>query len=315
MVLSGLFFAVLWAQPSAPPAAACTEPPADLATWLPDGASSAIGLDVDAFAKTAIGRALLPALRADLQLAEALEIIDDCGLRLERTYALALARDPGDGRAVIVQGRGLGEDETLACLADELRARADGQAPWTRSASTCGDVLEFGDGSRAWIVNPFTLVWARGDTFIAQTDALIAGARAPALPPSLATELARVDRSEQLWLAAALSSEDRRALPEAWSREATSVTLSANFDDGLLARMSFGAADIASLATLRELVIAGLIGLAERLDSYGIEHELRERARVGIVDGFVGAELSLDAGEIDDIRERVGERIIGRGPI
>lgn len=298
------------------PGASCADFPEDPVTVVPDGATAALGLDVDAFAKTEVGKALLPALGADLEFAEAIEVLDDCALSLERTYALTAARDGGDGRAVIIQARAIGEDATLRCLADELRARSDGAEPWTRGRVDCAERLELADGSRAWIPNPYTLVWARG-AFVDPVEAVVTGARDPAVPASLSEELGRVDRKAQLWLAVQLSAEDRRALSASadWAREATSVAASVDFSKGLQARMSFAAGDIESLVSLRERVVAGLLGLAKRLDDWGVEHQMREHAAVGIVDEVVAAELSLTAAELRSIRKHVGERVRGRGPL
>jgi hypothetical protein len=42
---------------------------------------------------------------------------------------------------------------------------------------------------------------------------------------------------------------------------------------------------------------------------------VRDRARVGIVGGVVAAELLLDEGELRAIEARIGERVLGRGPL
>lgn len=286
---------------------------------VPAAATAVLGIDVDAFAKTSTGKVLLPSLRADLQLAEALEILDDCKLALERTYAVTLAREPGDGRLAVVQARGLGHVDTLACLADELRARSDGGEPWTREpagagAFVCHDSLALADGSRAWIINDYTLVWARG-SFIASVGARLDGREAAELPVALSDEFARLDRSGQLWLAALLDDADRRALPGDWVSNTESITAAIDLSKGLRAVFSLSAPDVATTAVLRELVLVGLVNLADRLDEYGVEHRLRERGRVGLVAGVVAAELLLDEGELRTIEAKIGERVLGRGPL
>lgn len=298
---------------------ACPAFPTDPATLVGDSAIAVLGVDVDAFAKTSTGAALLPALRADLGLAEALEILDDCKIELARTYALTLARDRSDGRMVVIQARGVGSTSTLACLADELRARSDGVDPWQRvaaghSRTRCHDTLEFVDGSRAWIINDYTLVWARGglaDSGAARLD----GDEAAQLPGSLRAAFGRLDRSGHVWLAANLDDADRRALPWPWAASVTTLTAAVDLSEGLHAVVSLAAPDVATTASLRELVLAGFADLADRLDDYGVEHRLREHARVGIVEGVVAAALSLDERELRSIRTHIGERIRGRGPL
>jgi hypothetical protein len=292
----------------------CPTFPADPSEVAPDSTSVLVGVDVDRFAQTSTGKAVLPALAADLQIAEALEIIGDCGLELERTYALVLARDSGDGRMLAVQSRGLGETATLECLAAELRARNDGVEPWTHEQTACFASLALADGSRIWIANDFTLVWSAG-SFVAPITAKMTGATPLALPQSLADELGRLDRSGHLWLAARLSAHDREALAAGWSREAESLTVAVDCATGLRAVVSITTGTVAALASTRDHVLAGLADLARRLDEFGIEHRVRERARVGIVDGVVAAELELDEGELRAIRTRIGERIHGRGPL
>lgn len=296
----------------------CPAFPADPSELIPDSASAVLGLDVDAFAKTSTGKALLPALRADLQLAEALEVLDDCQLDLERTYALTLARDRAEGRLAVVQARGVGSQATLACLATELRARAGGTEAWTRSSAaasgSCHDTLALADGSRAWIINDYTVVWARG-SFVESIAARLDGRESLALPAGLTGEFARLDRSGHLWLAARLDDADRRALPGSWASGTESITAAVDLSAGLRAVFSLSAPDVATTASVRELVLAGFADLADRLDEYGVEHGLRERARVGIVEGVVAAELELDERELRAIRSKIGERVRGRGPL
>lgn len=292
----------------------CPEFPADPSEVAPDSTTALLGVDVDRFAQTSTGKALLPALEADLQIAEALEVLADCGLEIEHTYALVLARDAGDGRMLAVQGRGLGETATLECLAAELRARNDGVEPWTRAQTACFDSLALADGSRIWIANDYTLVWTAG-SFVAPVTAKMTGAAPIGLPQSLASELGWLDRSGHLWLAAKLSAEDRAALGGAWSRAAEAVTLAADFSTGMRAIVHLAADGVAALASTREHLLASFAALAVRLDEYGVEHRLRERARVGVVGSVVAGELELDERELAAIRSKVGEHIRGRGPL
>jgi hypothetical protein len=297
----------------------CPAFPGDPALLIPNAATTVLGVDVDAFAKTSTGKVLLPSLRADLQLAEALEILDDCRLELERTYALTLAREPGDGRLAVVQARGIGLDDTLACLSAELRARSEGAEPWVREpAGTAGSIchasLALADGSRAWIINDYTLVWARG-SFIASVQDRLDGRELAELPVSLRDEFARLDRSGQLWLAAQLDDADRQTLPGNWVSNTQSVTAAIDLTKGLRAVFSLSAPDVATTASLRELVLVGFANLADRLDEYGVEHRVRERGRVGIVEGVVAAELLLDEGELRAIEAKIGDRVLGRGPL
>jgi hypothetical protein len=293
--------------------------PDDPAVLIPAAATAVLGVDVDGFAQTSTGKVLLPSLRADLQLAEALEILDDCKLALERTYAVTLAREPGDGRLAVVQARGIGHDDTLACLANELRARSDGGEPWIREpagtgTSACHDSLALADGSRAWIINDYTLVWARG-SFVASVGARLDGREAAELPVALRDEFARLDRSGQLWLAAQLDDADRQTLPGNWAASTESITAAMDLSEGLRAVFSLSAPDVATTAALRELILVGLANLSDRLDEYGVEHRVRERGRVGIVAGIVAAELLLDEGELRAIQAKIGERVLGRGPL
>lgn len=297
---------------------ACPEFPADPAQLVPDSATAVLGVDVDALAKTSTGKALLPALRADLQLAEALEILDDCQLALERSYALLLARDAGEGRLAVVQARGVGEPATLACLAAEIEARSGGVRAWARedasATGACHDALALTDGSRAWVINDYTLVWARG-TFVEASAARLDGREPLRLPASLSAELGRLDRSGHVWLAARLDEDDRRALPGAWSAHTHSITAALDLSAGLRALVSLSAPDVATTASLRELVLASFADLADLLDEYGVEHRLRDTARVGIVEGVVAAQLIFDERELRSVRAKIGERIRGRGPL
>ena len=293
---------------------ACPEFPTDLATLVPDEASAVLGLDVDAFAATSTGKAVIPALRADLGLAQTLEILDDCKLSLERSYALLVARGTGDGRMAVLQGRAYGEASTLACLASELRARNDNVEPWTPVSGPCGQELSTLDGDRVWVINEYTLVWARGD-FIDPVAERLSGAAAMAVPTTLARALDRVERDAHLWLAAELDADDRAALPGRWSSEARFVSATLDFGEGLDALFTLAAPDLAGTAALRELVLAGVLDLAQQLDDYGVEHQLRDRARLGIVDGVVATRIILDERELRSIRERIGEQVVGRGPL
>ena len=297
-----------------PPADPCPAFPSDPAQLVPDQADAVLGVDVDGFASTDVGKAVLPALRADLQIGEALTVLDDCGLELARTYAVTAARGPGDARMVAVQGRNFGSDGALSCLTDELRARSDGASPWTRTILACIDRLELRDGSRAWIANDYSVVWARG-SFIDEVEARLLGDRPLALPATLRDEFARLDRSGQLWLAARLDASARQALPGTWARDSDSLTAAIDLNAGLRALVSLTAPDVSTAAALREQVVADLLDLSRRLDDYGVSHKLRERARVGIREHTVAAELVFTASELRAIRERVGEGVIGRGPL
>jgi len=293
---------------------ACPEFPLDPTLVVPDGASVVLGVDVDSFAQTSTGKALLPALATDLQVAEALEVLGGCGLALERVYALVLARDPGDGRMLAVQARSLGEPATIACLAGKLAARNQGVEPWVREPTACFDSLALADGSRIWIPNIYTLVWTRG-SFVEPVAARMTGATPLGLPLGLAAEFDRLDRSRHLWLAAVLSADDRRTLPGVWAREAESLTAAVSLADGVHAELSLGASKAEALANTRSRLLMSFAALSDRLDAHGVEHRLRERARVGIVDGVVAAQVELDEGELRAIRRQIGEHVSGRGPL
>jgi hypothetical protein len=314
------------------PAGACLEFPDDPSLVAPDSCSAMLGVDVDAFARTSTGGALLSALAADLVLAELLEVAGDCGLAPADTYALVLARDPDDGRMLALQARGLGQAATLDCLAGELRARNDGADPWVAEPGGCFPSLaiapELG-GGRIWIANPFTLVWARGAEFEQAIAAKLAGSTPLGLPSTLAGQLAHLDRSGHLWLAARLDAAARATLPGVWAKDAEALTVAANFGDGsggaagLRVVVSLAASSVTALASTRDRLIASIVALAERLEDYGVDHQLRERARVGIVavdtagDGasLVVAELEFAEAELRQIRAKIGEHIRGRGPL
>jgi hypothetical protein len=117
-----------------------------------------------------------------------------------------------------------------------------------------------------------------------------------------------------VWLAAIFDDHDRQTLPGAWAASASSITAALDLSDGLRARFTVSAPDVATTASIRELTIAGLLDLATRLDDYGVQHRLRERAGVGIVGGVVAAEVILDERELRAIRSKIGEHIQGRGP-
>ena len=296
-------------------APACQDfPAADPALLVPSAASVVLGLDLDAFAKTSIGKAALPALRSDLQLAESLEILDDCGLELERSYALTVARAPDGATMVVAQARGIGTQATLQCLEAELRARKEGADPWRARRGSCYPELAFSDSARAWLINDYTAVWASG-SFVDSVAARFEGGEPMQLPSSLSEEFGRLDRSKHLWLAAELSDADRSALPGAWASMAQSLTASIDLSQGMRAVLSLSGADVASTVTMRELVLLSFTELAERLDSFGVAHRIRERAAVGIVDGVVAAALELDERELLAIRRQIGEQIRGRGPL
>src|SRR5690606_27235658 len=118
-----------------------------------------------------------------------------------------------------------------------------------------------------------------------------------------------------LWLAARLDDRARQALPGGWSREVESLTLAADLSSGLRAVVSLSAATVTALANTRERLLASFASLAGRLDEYGVEHRPRARARVGILSGVVAAEVELDEAELRAIRTRIGEQIVGRGPL
>jgi hypothetical protein len=292
----------------------CPPAPSDPSELAPDTTTALAGVDVDAFAQSPTGAALVSALTADLALAEALEIAGDCGVTLDQTYALVLARDADDGRMLAVQARGLGDATTLACLETELRARSQGAAPWVREPTPCADSLALPDGGRVWILNSYTLVAARG-SFVDPIADKLAGVTPIGLPRGLDVELGQLDRSGHLWLAARLSEADRVALPGAWAREAESLTVAVDLRAGMRAVVSLSASTAAALASTRDHLLASLAQLADRLDEYGVEHRLRERARVGILGDVVAAELELDPGELRSIRAQIGEQIHGRGPL
>jgi hypothetical protein len=170
------------------------------------------------------------------------------------------------------------------------------------------------DGSRIWIANNYTLVWARG-AFVEAVAAKLGGATPLGLPQTLDAELGRLDRSGHLWLATKLSADDRRALPGAWSREAESLTVAVNLSAGLRSVVSISASTATALAITRDQLLASFADVADRLDDYGVRHRLREHARVGIVEGVVVGEVELDEAELRSIRTRIGEQIHGRGPL
>ncbi len=282
--------------------ASCPTLPADPLELVPDTATLVAGANVGRIVDTALGRALVHGLEADLEAGEALTILAECGVELERIGEVWLARDAGEGRLVVAQADSLTDGQTLECIATELRARdPDRRQPWTRQTGEC-PTYELRDGSRAWVQGD-VLVWARGS--------MISAVAGPDHRPTseLVTRIAGLDdrRQAHAWLSAAF---DR---PPAWAIEARSlvaaIDLEAQGRPGLSASFTMHADDLASTATLRDRMLGLFERIAEQLDGLGIEHRLRERARVGLVDGTLAGTIEFDADELRQIHAK----LIGAG--
>lgn len=271
--------------------ASCPTLPATSLELVPQTATLAVGGDVDRIVGTAIGQALVHGLEADLQVGEALAILGECGVALEHVDEVWLARDAGEGRLLFARADALGQPGTLACVATELRARDHGRDPWTAQTGDC-TTLDLRDGSRAWLLGTDALVWARGSMIpaIEQPD------------PQPSPLLGSVDRSAHAWLAATL---DR---PH-WAIEARSLVAAIDLERqgraGLWADFALTAEDLASTATLRDRMLGLIARFADHLDALGVEHRLRERARVGIVGGALVGEVELDIREIEQIHAQL----------
>lgn len=272
---------------------ACPTLPADSLELVPETATLLVGGEVDRIVGTAIGQAVVRGLEADLQVGEALQILGECGVALDHVGEVWLARDAGEGRLLFVRTDALADPETLACMATELRARDRGRDPWTttRSTSECA-TLDLRDGSRAWLLGSDALIWAQGSmiTALEQPD----GKRNPLIPT--------IDRQAHAWLAAVLDQPS-------WAVEARSLVAAIDLEQqgraGLWADFALTADDLASTATLRDRVLGLLAHFADRLDALGIDHRLRERVRVGLVDASLLGTLELDARELEQIHAKL----------
>jgi hypothetical protein len=274
--------------------ATCPSLPTDSLELVPETATLAVGGEVDRIVGTRIGQAVVRGLEADLQVGDALGILAECGVDLGDLGEVWLARDAGEGRLLFARSDALANPETLACLATELRARDQGRDPWTtRSTSDC-TTLDLRDGSRAWVLGTDALVWARGSmiTAIEQPDA-------DAKPSAL---LDAVDRRAHAWLAAVLDQPS-------WAIEARSLIAALDLEQqgraGVWIDFALTADDLASTATLRDRVLGLVAQFADRLDALGIEHRLRERTRVGLVDGALLGTLELDVRELEQIQAQL----------
>ncbi len=284
----------------------------DELTLLPDPTTTAISVDVDGLLSTPLGRGLESWLAADRQIGDALEWLGDCGLEPEHVDTLLLARGTADERMLRAKLDRALEPETLACIEGEWRARLEGDEPWRAGPHACGARLDLHDGSRAWLLDDGSLIWARGG-FVEAIEERLAG-RARASDAALDDELARVDRSAEIWLASELDERARRDLPGDWAIGVQSLGASLRVDAGLELEASFEARDLDASVSLRQRLLGGLASLADRLDGYGVEHRLRERAGVALVDDAVVLRLELDARELVQVRERLDGAIQG-GPL
>ncbi|MFV8756406.1 hypothetical protein ACNOYE_38145 [Nannocystaceae bacterium ST9] len=272
----------------------CPTLPGESLDLVPDSATAIVGADVDRIVGTALGRALVHGLEADLDAGEALAILDECGVALDRVDEVWLARDAGEGRLLFARAEALAQPETLTCIAGELRARDRGREPWTHLGSgevdDCITLAPSGGDSRAWISGD-TLIWARGS--------MVEAIEQPGRPSRL---VAAIDRSAHAWIAATLDAPS-------WAIEARSLVAAIELEregrPGLWARFALGAEDVAAAATLRDRTLALIARFADHLDALGVEHRLRERAGVGMREGSVSGELELDARELEQIHAKL----------
>jgi hypothetical protein len=275
---------------------ACPTMPADSLELVPSTASAVIGGEVDRIVGTELGKALVRGLEGDLPIGETLEVFGECGVTLDEVGEVWLARDDADGRLLFARADGIGEPETLACVTTQLRGRDRGRDPWTSASTNDCTTLDLRDGSRAWLLGSDALVWARGS--------MIAAVEQP--DSQAGTLIAAIDRRAHAWGAATL---DRPS----WAVEARSLVAAVDLERkgraGLWIDFTMSAGDLAATATLRDRVLGLLVQFADRLDALGIEHRLRERMRVGLVDGVLLGELEFDLGEL----QRIHAQMAGAG--
>jgi hypothetical protein len=262
---------------------------------LPDATSLVLGVDVDRALDTAIGRALLQGLEADLAVGEALEQLAECGLEPRDLDELWLARDDGDGRLLVARTRTNLELDAIDCMAGKLHAQTGGEPPWTRNDEGSCSTLALRDGSVAWL---------SGDRLVAARGSMIAALEQPRHDPH--PLLDGLDRSEHAWLSTRL---DRPS----WALEARTLALSLALEQqgraGVWASFVMAADDVASAATLRDRVLALIAGFATRLDALGIEHALREHAGVAVEGKQLLGRVEVERVEL----ERIVARLDGAG--
>lgn len=262
---------------------------------LPEATSLVIGVDVDRALDTAIGRALVQGLEADLVVGEVLEQLAECGVEPSDLDDMWLARDAGDGRLLVARTRANLELDAIDCMASKLRAQTGGEAPWTRSDEGSCTTLALRDGSVAWL---------SGDRLVAARGSMIAALEQPRHDPHPLLE--GLDRSEHVWLSARL---DRPS----WALEARTLALSLALEQqghaGVWASFVMQADDVASAATLRDRVLALIAGFATRLDALGIEHGLRDHAGVAVEGKQLLGRVELERVEL----ERIVARLDGAG--
>jgi hypothetical protein len=176
---------------------------ADLVEYIPKGANVVAATDIKAFFASSLGAYYKLALsQLQGESAETMNAAVACDVGPETWTSAALGADTTNPDASIFafEGTGLGEKETLECLANKAK-EAGAEESWTVGETDGTVTVDVGDGkARIYAVND-DLVVVASSAFIEPAGQLIAGEGAKAIDDVLKEPMAGVDRSKTIFIA------------------------------------------------------------------------------------------------------------------
>jgi hypothetical protein len=212
---------------SGPTPASCG--PKDPLQVVPNGAEVLGQLDARRLTASTVYQLNRTELDKALQAEPQLAAFASCKVKPEQFSSVTFGSQGSDRVVVMARGTGLGNPDTLECIANKLEGKT---GAWNRKKDGCLTVMDRGGDWTVYLVDDQTAVL----TTSAWQDPVLArlkGSGTTAITGSMAGLVSRVDRSRPLWFAGKLGASARASLTGTSAEQLESVGAAVGFARGL----------------------------------------------------------------------------------
>lgn len=295
---------------AAPPSRACKLVKAG-PHLVPDGASVVFHVDGSRATSSRLYKDLRGAMDRDLEVREALKVLDSCDLKPEDLHALTVGAGSGDNMVAVIQGRGIGKQKTLNCMRDQLAAREGGRKPWTVRRDGCYRVLASDGKDFGFVLDDSTVVIS-SEQWASQVEQLIRGKSTPAIKGNLATTVGRIDRTKTVWFAAAFDDNARSQMQGSAASGLRQVGGSMDFDRGLDLAARMGMVDPGAAKQFRD----ELTSYRDMAKAMGVvPSNVLDQIKIGATNSDVDLSMSLSFSDLEKVRKALEPHTQGKNPI
>lgn len=270
----------------------------DVRALIPAGADLVIGLEVGPLQRSPLGPLLYTAATTQADLQALLTSVPGCsvdpsGLRL--TFAGSVHHD--DRYLLVVEGPGIGVEDTLKCLEREHAKAAGGTAPTFLWFTTRGDVRTIAqEGGGSLVILNKNAVLAMSGPWESTVFDAIEKPELRVTDSPLARAIAAIDPATDMWIAATLSDAERAAIVDLNGSEGVQVvSVTGDLTAGLALGVVLDTRDAAHATDLKTAVDEALPGVKAGLELSGLPANLLDTTTTEATGPRFSARLKIAA--------------------